>query len=84
MNEKAILIEVIEILHRVDLQKRNITENTLIFTELDFDSLQMLELTETLQERFGVNFLSDLLFFKDLRTPASIATVIAHTKQNTS
>ena len=72
MNEQELLIQITEILRQVDRGRRPITAQTLIFTELDFDSLQMLELVETLRTRFGIDFLSDPYSLKDLRTPNSI------------
>jgi acyl carrier protein len=76
MNGNDIVRDVLEILRRIDPWRRDITPETLIFTELDFDSLQMLGLIETLKERFGTDFFSEAYSLEDLRTPAAVARAI--------
>lgn len=77
MNEKAaVLQEVIGILKRLDPGCCPVTETVNILTELDFDSLKMLELVEALQAAFGINFLQDPYSMNDLRTPETIAAAV--------
>jgi len=77
MNENDVIQEVFEILRHVDSLRRKITLQTLIFTELDFDSLQMVVLIEAFQKRFGIDFFSESYSMEDLRTPATVATAIS-------
>jgi acyl carrier protein len=76
MSNNDLIQDILEILRRIDPQKRSITVQTLIFTELDFDSLQMVGLIEAFQERFGIDFFSESYSLEDLRTPATVASAI--------
>lgn len=76
MSDNDIIQEVLNILRRADPLKRSITLQTLIFTELDFDSLQMVALIEAFQKRFGIDFFSESYSIEDLRTPATVASAI--------
>ena len=54
----------------------SISPATSILVDLDFDSLQILELVEQLKDRFGVDFMAEPLSLRDLATPMTIADSI--------
>lgn len=67
------LLQVLDIVKNLGQEKgKIITAQTLILTELDLDSLKMLELIEILKERFGVDFLSAPRSIADLYTVEAI------------
>jgi acyl carrier protein len=73
-----ILTRIISILRTILTQRKEpIHADSLILTDLDLDSLQYLELVETIRETFGVDILSDPKHHENLKTPAHVASWIA-------
>jgi len=76
MSTEETMAGVIELLRGMDPQKRAITPQTLIFSELDFDSLKMIDLIETLKKKYGVDFFAAPFSLLDLRTPTTLVAAI--------
>jgi len=83
MSSDHLTKEVIAILGQIDRNKSVILPRTLILSELDFDSLQMMSLFEILMDRFGVDLMSSPYTLNDIRTPESIASAVhSHLLEN--
>ena len=76
-SESDILEDVMQMLRQMDPQQRVITPTTLILTDLDFDSLQMLDLLEIIKARYGVNLLLSEYSLDFLRTPEILAKTLS-------
>ena len=80
-NKQNILADVIAIVRssaKKDIDR--ISGTSLILTELDFDSIQMIELNETLKERFGFDAFIPPNSLDDLSSPDTIALAILRTR----
>jgi acyl carrier protein len=82
MTKEAIIPEVIQILVKLDRGGVTITPQTLILSELDFDSLQMMNLLETLIDRYGADFLAEPYSLQDLRTPETLAEALCRVQSS--
>jgi acyl carrier protein len=68
---------VIAILRRIASDKPGpITAGTRILTDLDLDSLRMIELMDSLKAQYGVDFSAPPRSLSDLRTPETIAEAV--------
>jgi acyl carrier protein len=76
-SKEATVSEVIAILRRVNADKPGpIAAGTRILTDLDLDSLKMIELMDSLKTNYGVDFAVPPQSLDDLRTPETIAAAI--------
>lgn len=78
---RVVLEEVCDILRTLETDSRHIISPDVdIITQLDFDSLKMLDLVDALNRAYGINFLEDPYSINDLRSPETIAAaVVIHT-----
>jgi acyl carrier protein len=74
MNET--LTYVIATINGISRQKCSVSPQTSLFSDLDLDSLQFLELLEILGKHFHVNLLSQLSDMRPIETPELLATLI--------
>ncbi len=81
MNKDQTIGEVIAILRQVNEGRpAAIGPGTLILTELDLDSLKMIELMDALKAKYGVDFSAPPLALGDLRSPETIAAAIVRAR----
>jgi acyl carrier protein len=77
MNKDQTIEEVIAILRRVNEGgPADIGPGTLILSELDLDSLKMIELMDALKAKYGVDFSAPPQSLGDLRSPETIAAAL--------
>lgn len=76
MPNADLLIDVIEIVRGIAPATARIGSDTHLFTDLDLDSLRMLELADTLKTEFGVDLLMPPHSMAALTTPQTIAAAI--------
>jgi len=68
--------EVIELVRAIAPATARIRANTQLLTELDLDSLRVLELAETIKAEFGVDLLAPPRSMEDMATPETIAAAL--------
>lgn len=68
--------ETIKVVREIIGKPILINPNTKLFTELDLDSLQMIELIDTLKLKFGVDFSSVAHTLSDIETPEAIVAAL--------
>ena len=76
MNEEA-LQEIVAMVAKYSAPGFVVDENTSLFSTLDLDSLQLLELLEELGSRFHTPLLSQLADVRLIETPQKICQFIA-------
>lgn len=77
MNKEIIIDHVCAILRSINTNRSiPITPDLDLITQLDLDSLQMLDLVEELNKSYGINFMNEPYSIRDMRTPEAIAAVI--------
>jgi acyl carrier protein len=84
MEKSEILAAVIKAIRRLDKQTREISPQMLIFSDLDFDSLQMMDLLETIKGDFGIDLLASDDILRDFRSPTAIAEAIVRHNTTTT
>ena len=66
----ALLEEIIQVIHRrVKPPKPQITADTSLLTELDIDSLSLLDLVEDIKTKFGVDLFGATFSMTNFETP---------------
>jgi acyl carrier protein len=81
MDKNTTIAEVIAILRQVNAGKpASIAPDTLILSELDLDSLKMIELMDVLKAKYGVDFSVAPRTLDDLRSPETIAAALIHAR----
>jgi acyl carrier protein len=84
-NEEAMLNAVIETVKSVCRDKSICVEpTTSIMTEVDLDSLAMLELIGALKAKFGTDFLDSKYSMEDLLSPATIVAALLQEQQSST
>jgi aryl carrier-like protein len=76
MENKELLLEIIEHVRIVAKAETEILATTSILIDLDLDSLEMLELVEVIARNYQVDLLSAPHTIEDIRTPLTIAEAI--------
>lgn len=69
--------EIVGILIRLNTTQQRIDAKTLIITELDFDSLKMVEFIDTLKKNYGLDFLALENPLEKMRSAETIAGVLS-------
>lgn len=78
MSEAFDIKDIIETVRVVSANSSiNIVENSSIFTDLDLDSMKILELVHQLKEQYGIDFLSLSSPLDNLKSPRTIYETIA-------
>jgi acyl carrier protein len=77
MEHSEILFEIIKDMRRLDHRARDISPHISVYTELDFDSLQMVDLIESIRTKFGVDLLATDNLLRDFLTPEAMAKAVA-------
>jgi acyl carrier protein len=85
MHEPKIQSRVLQIVAGLARQpKPQISNNTSILIELDFDSLQLLELIEEVRTEYNIDLSKDPNLIQILETPRSLANAILQLKTQKS
>ena len=81
-NEDSIESEIIEMVSRISDRRQEIHSNTKLLSELDLDSLQVLELIEQIERRFGVDLLKDTAAYENIMDPRSAAEAVLRIRRS--
>jgi acyl carrier protein len=83
MPSADLVSEILTLLREMDGKGRPVMPETRILVDLDFDSLQMLELIETIKARYGVDLFMPPHTLDALRTPMTLAAALTQVQPAT-
>lgn len=77
INNTVLVVEVTEMIQQIArIGNGAVTAQSDVLVEMDFDSLQLLELTTMIKERYGVDFLELPSGLRELKNAETIAVAL--------